>query len=121
VLDLWETGGSGWKNYMRLIALVNNTPAWGGEAMTRYFDPVILKLIDLMRRALPDARDEDLYWSYHFVSGAIALSFAETGRIDILSGGRCRSGDVQAVRERIAPFLASGFIELARRNRGGAA
>ncbi len=115
VLQWWETGGPGWKNYLRLIALVNNTPTWGGETMTRYFDPVIQKLIDLMRRALPDARDEDLFWSYHFVSGALSLSFAETGRIDQLSGGLCRSGDVQAVRQRMAAFLAPGFIELTRR------
>jgi AcrR family transcriptional regulator len=118
VLQWWETGGAGWKNYLRLIALVNNTPTWGGETMTRYFDPVIQKLIELMRRVLPDAPDEDLFWSYHFVSGALSLSFAETGRIDQLSGGLCRSGDVQAVRQRMAAFLAPGFVELARRASG---
>jgi AcrR family transcriptional regulator len=115
VLQWWETGGPGWRNYMRLIALVNNTPAWGGDTMARFFNPVINKLIELLRRALPDAHDEDLYWSYHFVSGALSLSFAETGRIDQLSNGLCRSGDVQAVRERMAAFLAPGFLELSRR------
>ena len=115
VLQWWETGGQGWKNYLRLVAMANNTPTWGGDTMARFFDPVIQKLIDLLRRALPDARDEDLYWCYHFVSGALSLSFAETGRIDKLSGGLCRSGDVHAVRERMAPFLAAGFIELCRR------
>jgi AcrR family transcriptional regulator len=115
VLHRWETGGAGWKNYLRLVALVNNTPSWGGETMTHYFDPVIQKLIELLRRVLPDARDEDLYWCYHFVSGALSLSFAETGRIDQLSGGLCRSGDVAAVRARMAVFLAPGFVELSRR------
>lgn len=115
VLEWWEKGGPGWKNYLRLIALVNNTPAWGGETMNRYFDPVIQKLIELLRRVIPGARDEDLYWCYHFVSGALSLSFAETGRIDQLSGGLCRSGDVQAVRERLAPFMAVGFVEMTRR------
>ena len=115
VLQWWETGGTGWKNYLRLIALVNNTPAWGSDTMTRFFDPVIQKLIELLRKALPDAADEELYWSYHFVSGALSLSFAETGRIDQLSGGKCRSGDVQAVRHRMAAFLAPGFAELSRR------
>lgn len=116
VLEWWEKGGPGWKNYLRLIALVNSTPAWGGDTMTRYFDPVVAKLIQLLRKALPGAGDEDLYWCYHFVSGALSLSFAETGRIDHLSGGLCRSGDVAAVRSRLAPFLAAGFVELARRS-----
>jgi AcrR family transcriptional regulator len=115
ILKLWETGGAGWKNYLRLIALVNNTPTWGGETMTHFFDPVIQKLIDLLRKALPHTSDAELYWSYHFVSGALSLSFAETGRIDHLSGGKCRSGDVQAVRERMAAFLAPGFLELSKR------
>lgn len=115
VLDWWEKGGAGWKNYLRLIALVNSTPAWGGDTMTQYFDPVVQKLIDLLRKTLPAARDEDLYWCYHFVSGALSLSFAETGRIDHLSNGLCRSGDVPAVRRRMAPFLAAGFLELTRR------
>lgn len=115
VLRLWESGGPGWKNYLRLVALVNNTPAWGGETMTQFFDPVIHKLIGLLREILPNARDEDLFWCYHFVSGALSLSFAETGRIDSLSGGLCRSDDVPAVRKRLAYFMALGFTGLCDR------
>lgn len=115
VLDYWEKGGDGWRSYLRLIALVNNTPAWGGNTMTQYFDPVVQKLIELLRKALPNARDEDLYWGYHFVSGALSLSFAETGRIDQLSDSLCLSSDVGAIRKRLAPFLAVGFMELTRR------
>lgn len=115
VLQWWETGGDGWRNYLRLVALVNNTPTWGGQTMTQFFDPVIQKLIDMLRTCLPEARDEDLYWCYHFVSGALSLSFADTGRIDNLSGGLCRSNDVAAVRKRLAYFLASGTTDLCRR------
>lgn len=115
VLLLWETGGEGWKNYLRLVALVNNTPAWGGNTMTQFFDPVIDKLIGLLRIVLPTAHDEDLYWCYHFVSGALSLSFAETGRIDNLSGGLCVSSDVPAVRKRLAYFMAAGFTALCER------
>lgn len=115
VLQLWEAGGDGWKNYLRLVALVNNTPMWGGATMTQFFDPVIQKLIDLLREVLPEAHEEDLYWCYHFTSGALSLSFADTGRIDNLSGGLCRSSDVAAVRKRLAYFLASGTTDLCRR------
>jgi AcrR family transcriptional regulator len=115
VLLLWETGGEGWKNYLRLVALVNNTPAWGGNTMTQFFDPVIDKLIGMLRAVLPQAHDEDLYWCYHFVSGALSLSFADTGRIDNLSGGLCHSNDVPAVRKRLAYFMAAGFTALCER------
>ena len=102
-------GDRGWKNYFRLVALVNNTPAWGGEMMTRYFDPVIRRLIDLLRKCMPEARDEDLFWSYHFLSGALTLSFSETGRIDRLSDGLCKSSDVESLYRRMVPFIAAGF------------
>uniref|UniRef100_UPI0035C9A795 TetR/AcrR family transcriptional regulator n=1 Tax=uncultured Sphingomonas sp. TaxID=158754 RepID=UPI0035C9A795 len=115
VLQWWETGGDGWRNYLRLVALVNNTPSWGGNAMTQFFDPVIQKLISLLRECLPDANPEDIYWCYHFISGALSLSFADTGRIDNLSGGLCHSSDVAAVRKRLASFSAAGLTDLCRR------
>jgi len=83
--------------------------------MTVFFDPVIERLIQMLRTCLPQARDEDLYWCYHFVSGALSLSFADTGRIDALSGGLCRSSDVAAVRKRMAYFLAAGTTDLRAR------
>lgn len=102
-------GDPGWKNYFRLVALVNNTYQWGGEMMTRYFDPVIRKLIDLLRRCMPQADDTNLFWCYHFLSGALTLSLSETGRIDRLSAGLCTSTDVDAIYRRMVPFAAAGF------------
>ena len=115
IMQWWTNGGPGWKNYFRLVASVNNTADWGGETMGRYFNPAIQRLIDQLRRVLPDARDEDLYWSWNFISGALTLAFAETGRIDKLSGGLCRSDDVPAIRTRLAPFAAAGVEEICRR------
>ena len=106
------SGDPRWKNYFRLVALVNNTPEWGGQMMTRHFDPVIRRLIDLLRASIPGATDEDLYWSYHFLSGALTLSLSETGRIDSLSGGKCRSSDIEAIHQRMVPFIAAGFRRL---------
>jgi len=98
-----------WNNYFRLIALVNNTPEWGGAMMTRHFDVVINRLIELLRKCMPGAADADLYWCYHFLSGALTLSLSQTGRIDRLSGGVCASGDMEAILRRMVPFIAAGF------------
>ena len=81
--------------------------------MTRYFDPLVRRFIEALRKALPGCSDEDLYWSYHFLSGALTLTFAETGRIDNLSGGACRSSDMASIGERMPTFLAAGFRTLA--------
>src|ERR1039457_2490136 len=109
-LDLYIEGGTHWKNYASLGAQVANTPEWGAELMDQHFDPVVLRLISLLKKALPDASKEDIFWSYHFVTGALMHTLARTGRIDKLSEGACRSEDFVAVKKRMASFMAAGFL-----------
>ena len=113
-LDLYIEGDEGWRNYAALGAQVANTPEWGAELMDKHFDPVVLQLIKLLKKALPGSSKEDIFWSYHFVSGALMLTLARTGRIDKLSGGVCRSEDFAAVKERMSSFMAGGFLAVYR-------
>ena len=83
--------------------------------MDKHFDPVVLKLIGLLKRALPDCRDEDIFWGYHFVTGALLLTLARTGRIDKLSQGLCKSDDFAAIKDRMATFMAGGFMTVCGR------
>ncbi len=111
-LDLYIHGGEGWKNYGALGALVANTPEWGADLMDSHFDPVVLRLIDLLKKALPDCAERDIFWGYHFVTGALMVTLARTGRIDKLSGGMCRSEDFEAIKARMASFMAAGFLQI---------
>ncbi|MCK5748485.1 MAG: TetR/AcrR family transcriptional regulator [Oricola sp.] len=99
----------GWRNFGRIFAQVNNAPGYGAEKMDAYFDPLVLRLIDLLQKAVPDAKPEDLFWSFQFTSGAYTLILSRTGRIDRLSGNLCASDDFEAVRERFVTFMAGGF------------
>ncbi len=110
-LDLYFEGGELWMNYASLCARVSNTPE-GAALLDVHFDPVVLKLVSILKRALPDYADEDIFWGYHFVTGALMNTLARTGRIDRLSGGVCRSDDFPAVKKRIAKFMAAGFLTL---------
>ena len=110
-LDLYGEGGENWKNYGALGAQVSNTP-YGAELFDLHFDPVVLRLIDLLKKALPDCALEDIFWGYHFVTGALMNTLARSGRIDRLSGGICHSDDFPAVKKRIARFMAAGFMAL---------
>ena len=114
-LDLYIEGGEGWRNYAALASQVANTPEWGAQMMDQHFDPVVLRLIGILRKALPDCADEDIFWGYHFVTGALMLTLARTGRIDKLSGGLCRSEDFAAVKARMSTFMAAGFLAICRR------
>jgi len=113
-LDLYHQGGESWMNYAAFCARVSNTPE-GAQLMDAYFDPVVLKLVQILKRAMPDHTEEDIFWGYHFVTGALMNTLARTGRIDQVSGGLCHSDDFPAVRERMAAFMAAGFTALKAR------
>jgi AcrR family transcriptional regulator len=110
-LDLYFEGGELWMNYASLCARVSNTPE-GAALLDLHFDPVVLKLVSILKRALPKHSEEDIFWGYHFVTGALMNTLARTGRIDRLSGGLCHSDDFPAVKKRMAKFMAAGFLAL---------
>ncbi|WP_370454426.1 TetR/AcrR family transcriptional regulator [Hyphomonas sp. CACIAM 19H1] len=99
----------GWKNYYALVAYVNNSPGWGGRLMAEHFDPLIRQFLDALRLSLPGMDEKDLYWGYQCFSGALTLALAQTGRIDHLSGGVCRSDDLADACEHMVHFIAGGF------------
>lgn len=115
--DVYINEEEGWRNFGRIFAQVNNAPGYGAEMMVTYFDPLVLRLIGLLHKALPDAEPEDLFWSFQFTSGAYTLILSQTGRIDRLSGNLCRSDDFEAVRERFVTFMAGGFDALYKRGK----
>lgn len=109
--DLYIEGGEPWKNYAAFGSQISNTPE-GSVMMDFYFDPVVLRLIDLLKKAMPEMPDEDVFWGYIFVSGALLHILGRTGRIDRLSSGLCHSDDFPAAKKRMAKFMAAGFLAL---------
>ncbi len=107
-------GDPGWRHYAAIVAQMNNAPARGGETMRLYFDPVVEAFIALLRKLAPSASDTDLHWYYHLLSGALTLSLAQTGRVDTLSGGLCRSTDMAPIREHMIAVFAAGFAAVPR-------
>lgn len=97
---------------MALLAYVMTSPIWNKELMTDNFDNHVSEFINALKRIFPRAKDEDIHWCYHYVSGALALTLAQTGRIDRISGGKCLSSDFDAAYDRMIPFVAAGFREV---------
>jgi len=115
ILERLAHAGTGWHSYFALIAYVNNSPEWGRKLMGRTFDTTVSEFIRAVMESLPDAAPEDVYWGYNFLTGALTLSLAETGRLDALSDGLCRSNDVASLKARLGPYVAAGLRALAVR------
>jgi len=109
--DLYMEGGERLRNYAAFCAQLSNTPE-GAALFDEHFDPVVLRLIEILRKALPDVSKKDIFWGYHFVTGSLMHSLARSGRLDRLSGGLCKSDDFKSVKARMADFMAAGFLSL---------
>ena len=107
-----KTGDPGWQNYLALLAYVMTSPIWSKEMMGKVYDKRVAEFIDALAEIFPNTTEENLHWCYHYVSGALALTLAQTGRIDRLSRGKCLSSDFDAAYERMIPFIAAGFREV---------
>ncbi|HEX4859284.1 MAG TPA: TetR family transcriptional regulator [Usitatibacteraceae bacterium] len=109
LLQRARTGGVGWKNYFRLLSVVNNDPLHVAPSVLLYFDPLVQRLVDVLKRALPDASVADLYWCFQFLTGSLTLALSRTGRIDRLSSGLCHSDDLGAIEPRLIAYCAAGI------------
>lgn len=102
------------RNYRLLIALVTNSRAWQDQVFKKHYDPVARQFIDTLAAILPDVAWEDICWAFSFFLGSVVNAFAETGRIDQLSDGRCRSSDLEEACRKIVNYTAAAFMGLPR-------
>jgi AcrR family transcriptional regulator len=112
--DLYIAGGEGGRNYAAFVAQIASTPE-AAQLFEEHFNPVILRFLGIVRKALPDVPERNLFWGIHFVTGCVMHSYARSGRIDRLSGGLCRSDDLASIRDLLADFLAAGFVSLPKK------
>ena len=108
-----------WVAFGKIAAQANSATGWGAGRMTKYFNPVVLALIDLLKKAMPDCDEETIFWGYHFVSGAMTHNMARTGRLDELSHGLCSSNDFVSIKRHMARFMAAGFHAICQSSPAG--
>lgn len=116
----FQSGDPGWRNWFQLLAKVAVDPQQAAGVFQDHFDPFVRKFIEALRLAAPGAPDERYYWCYHFFSGALVLTFAETGRMENLSDGACQAADLASGYDLFVPFFASGFRKILSGGRGPA-
>jgi len=109
VFKLNRTGGKAWRNYCAIITQLNNSPDWGAEAIATHFDPLARRLIEILKHALPNADEADLYWCYHMFARTLTVTNAPGDRLERLSSGVCHAGDFEALEPRLVKFVSEGF------------
>ncbi|MFC3053121.1 TetR/AcrR family transcriptional regulator [Kordiimonas pumila] len=111
--SIMMAGDAGTLNYGALIAKINSTAFTEDfDIAPSPFDFVVQRFIGMLKKVRPECRDAELYWFYHLLSGAITLSLAQTGRIDALSEGACKSSDFKAILTHMTQVFGHGFAAL---------
>ncbi len=113
-LERARSSDRGWRTYFRLLAKATISPEWAPEVFSGQFDPFVRRFIDAIKLAVPGVPEERYYWAYQFLSGALVHAFADTGRIDRLSGGICSSSDVEKSFLYLIPFIEAGVEAILR-------
>jgi AcrR family transcriptional regulator len=108
MFSLNRQGGQGWRNFCAFVGNLTSAPELA-EIFSQKFDPVLKRFIGLLRKALPDADERDLYWSYHMFSGSLLTVNMANGAIEHLSGGLCRGEDFDEIEPRLVRYSAEGF------------
>ncbi len=111
-LDLYIQGGrrAGATIAARGAQVADGAGSGAPSCSTSISIPVVLKPDRAASsRRCRSARKKDIIWGYHFVTGALVMTLARTGRIDQLSRAPVQVEDFPAVKARMARFLAFGF------------
>jgi len=64
IFEMAFTNGEGWSNFAAIAAAANSSRFGGAEFMDAYFDPIVRRFIQILRRAAPSTPDRDLYWFF---------------------------------------------------------
>lgn len=105
----------GWRNYMAIVAYVNSSRGSLHTLMGETYHYVSREFIADLRRIYPKVAESELYWSYHFVTGAFTFSLGQTRRMDVLSEGLISSSDSMAILERFPIALAGAIRAICER------
>ena len=72
------------------------------------FDPIARAVVDALASALPGRTEQDIWWAYEFMLGAMVYVMGDAGRIERLSGGLCRPDDEEGAVRHMVAFLTAG-------------
>lgn len=106
--------GEGWVYFAAIVSHANASHFGGKDVMAENFDPIVQRFIGMLKALAPEAPPERIYWFFDLVSSSLTHGLAQTGRIDDVSGGLCKSSDLASVLETMIAVFSVGFGSVSR-------
>jgi AcrR family transcriptional regulator len=100
----------GGRAFVKLHARLHTEPKEIEQTLrARYYDHITLKFVAELQRSLPHLSHASICWRLTFVMGVYIYVVSDTGRIEMISGGRCRGTDLIQALPEILDFCDHGF------------
>ncbi|WP_187830238.1 TetR/AcrR family transcriptional regulator [Siccirubricoccus phaeus] len=77
--------------------------------LAQAFNPSTRAFLEAIVRALPEVPRAEVEWRFHFMLGTMIYTIADSGRIQSITDGSFRSGDVEIALAKLVRFLGAGF------------
>lgn len=107
------SGGQGWKNYCTLIAHLGVQKIWTDNAVSAKYDKHALQFVGALQQALPNASSYQIHCCFQFMLSTTLYAVCDNKRIDTLSKGKYRSGDLENLERPLLKFIVDGILGVA--------
>jgi hypothetical protein len=101
----------GGKSFVKLQARLHNEPKSIENALrSKLYDKTSLRFMEELKLTLPKLSEESISWRLIFVMGLYLYVASNTGRIEVISKGRCKGGNLMQAIPEILDFCEQGFL-----------
>ncbi len=101
----------GGRSFVKLQARLHNEPKEIESALrAKLYDKVSLLFIDELKRTLPKLSESSICWRLIFVMGLYLYVASNTGRLEVISKGRAKGGNLKQALPEILNFCEQGFL-----------
>jgi AcrR family transcriptional regulator len=101
----------GGRSFVKLQARLHNEPKEIESALrAKLYDKVSLLFIDELKRTLPKLSVSSICWRLIFVMGLYLYVASNTGRLEVISKGKAKGGNLKQALPEILNFCEQGFL-----------
>jgi hypothetical protein len=101
----------GGQSFVKLQARLHNEPKEIEHVLrAKLYDKVSLLFVDELKRTLPKLSESSICWRLIFVMGLYLYVASNTGRLEVISKGLAKGGNLKQALPEILNFCEQGFL-----------
>lgn len=102
--------GPGGRAFFRMQARLQLESSRFGDEMRRsLYDESSNRFVAAFAKSMPHLSQDEVCWRFVFMLGTYQYVLADTGRLEVISDGRCTSREFESAFKQIVRFLAGGM------------